>query len=251
MSSPQDHAGRTARLQRFAPAGRTQAPAVAGPQAGKAELGHRRRKIIAGGFGKLQKRGIMTAQTVWLPRSSGLVLQQPSRKNPVLGIIEQTSSLSPRTFRGALGRPPPFPLSSLSIANSWVSAMPRRGKDTPPKVPNHQGQPDSLGGRPLCLPIPMNPPVCNGMIAPRDSWMMPPPCNEMIPPGAPRLLALEVLSPYGGSVKPSWTACRERGGGSRRSTRCDERCGGGGPGWRPRRWGPQQRHARRTGEAER
>ena len=45
---------------------------------------------------------VMTAQTVWLPRSSGLVLQQPSRKNPDLGIIEQTSSLSPRTFRGAL-----------------------------------------------------------------------------------------------------------------------------------------------------
>jgi hypothetical protein len=39
------------------------------------------------------------------------------------------------------------------------------------------------------MPIPMKPPVCNGMIAPRDSWMMPPPCNEMIPPGAPRLLA--------------------------------------------------------------
>src|ERR1700720_4377412 len=39
------------------------------------------------------------------------------------------------------------------------------------------------------VPIPMMPPVCNGMIAPRDSWMMPPPCNEMIPPGAPRLLA--------------------------------------------------------------
>jgi hypothetical protein len=39
------------------------------------------------------------------------------------------------------------------------------------------------------LPIPMKPPVCNGMIAPRDSWMMPPPFNEMIPPGAPRLLA--------------------------------------------------------------
>lgn len=40
-----------------------------------------------------------------------------------------------------------------------------------------------------CVPIPTKPPVCNGMIAPRDSWMMPPPCNEMIPPGAPRLLA--------------------------------------------------------------
>jgi len=39
------------------------------------------------------------------------------------------------------------------------------------------------------VPIPMKPPVCNGMIAPRDSWMMPPPCNEMIPPEAPRLLA--------------------------------------------------------------
>ncbi len=56
VSSPQDHAGRIARLQRFAPAGRTQAPAVAGPQAGKAELGHRCRKIIAAGFGKLEKR---------------------------------------------------------------------------------------------------------------------------------------------------------------------------------------------------
>jgi hypothetical protein len=39
------------------------------------------------------------------------------------------------------------------------------------------------------VPIPTKPPVYNGMIAPRDSWMMPPPCNEMIPPGAPRLLA--------------------------------------------------------------
>jgi hypothetical protein len=39
------------------------------------------------------------------------------------------------------------------------------------------------------VPIPTKPPVCNGMIAPRDSWMMPPPCNEMIAPGAPRLLA--------------------------------------------------------------
>jgi hypothetical protein len=57
VSSPQDHAGRAAHLQRFAPAGRTQAPAVAGPQAGKAELGHRHREIIAAGFGKLEKRG--------------------------------------------------------------------------------------------------------------------------------------------------------------------------------------------------
>ena len=55
VSSPQDHAGRLARLQRFLPTGRTQAPTVAGPQAGKAEFGHRRRKIVAARFGKIEK----------------------------------------------------------------------------------------------------------------------------------------------------------------------------------------------------
>ena len=38
------------------------------------------------------------------------------------------------------------------------------------------------------VPIPTKPPVCNEMIAPRDSWVMRP-YNEPIPPGAPRLLA--------------------------------------------------------------
>src|SRR6516164_6592119 len=55
VSSPQDNAGRATRLQCFTPARRTQTPAVAGPQAGKAELWHRRRKIIAAGFGKLEE----------------------------------------------------------------------------------------------------------------------------------------------------------------------------------------------------
>jgi hypothetical protein len=55
----------------------------------------------------------------------------------------------------------------------------------------------ALGSRGTRVPIPVKPPVCNGMIAPRDSWMMPPPCNEMIPPGAPRLLAERVSSPCG------------------------------------------------------
>src|SRR6516162_3053922 len=54
--------------------------------------------------------------------SSRLVLQHPSRKNPVKGFIEQSSSRSPRTFLGAFGRPPPFPLSSLSIADLWTAA---------------------------------------------------------------------------------------------------------------------------------
>jgi hypothetical protein len=65
---------------------------------------------------------VMTAQTVWLPTSSRLVLQQPSRKNPVMGFTEQSSSRSPRTFLGACGRPPPFPVSSLSTADPWIAA---------------------------------------------------------------------------------------------------------------------------------
>ena len=38
-----------------------------------------------------------------------------------MGFIEQSSSRSPRTFLGAFGRPPPFPLSSLSIADPWTA----------------------------------------------------------------------------------------------------------------------------------
>ncbi len=56
--------------------------------------------------------------------------------------------------------------------------------------------------RRLKVPIPTKPPVCNGMIAPRDSRMMPPPCNEMIPPGAPRLLAERVFPLTWFWVKP-------------------------------------------------
>ena len=41
--------------------------------------------------------------------------------------------------------------------------------------------------------MPRKPPVYNGMIAPRDSWMMPPPFNGMIAPGAPRELAERVF----------------------------------------------------------
>ena len=58
---------------------------------------------------------VITAQTVWLPMSSREVSQQPSRKNPDIGLTEQSSSGSPSTLRAILRRPPPFPLSSLSI----------------------------------------------------------------------------------------------------------------------------------------
>ena len=79
------------------------------------------------------------------------------------------------------------------IARRWA----RRG--TRPSAPSNQRTASTYIFGAICLLIPTKPPVYNGMIAPRDSWMMPPSCNEMIPPGAPRLLALEVLSRYGGS----------------------------------------------------
>ena len=44
---------------------------------------------------------VTTAQTVWLPRSSVLVWQHPSRKKPVPGIAAEGASGSPRTLRSA------------------------------------------------------------------------------------------------------------------------------------------------------
>src|SRR5262249_57144549 len=43
------------------------------------------------------------------------LLQRPPGKTPVRGYNEQPSSGPPRTSRGALGRPPPSPLSSVRI----------------------------------------------------------------------------------------------------------------------------------------
>src|SRR6516165_6254052 len=59
---------------------------------------------------------VITVQTVWLPKSSREVSQQPSRKNPVIGLNEQISSRSPSTLRGVPGRSPSFLPVSLSIA---------------------------------------------------------------------------------------------------------------------------------------
>src|SRR6202020_2510696 len=58
---------------------------------------------------------VMTAHTVWLPMSSRLVSQQQSRKNPVIGLKEQTSSRSPSTFFASRRPPPPLPASSFNI----------------------------------------------------------------------------------------------------------------------------------------
>jgi hypothetical protein len=57
VSGAQDHAGGLAGLERFLPTRCAQAPTVAGFQSAKAKFRQRCRKIVATGFGKLEKRG--------------------------------------------------------------------------------------------------------------------------------------------------------------------------------------------------
>ena len=57
---------------------------------------------------------VITTQTVWLPTSCGPVLQQPSRKKPVIGLSEQISIGSPSTLRAGDGLLPPSLRSSRS-----------------------------------------------------------------------------------------------------------------------------------------
>ena len=53
----QDDAGSLAGIKRFLPTRCTEAPTVAGFQAAKAKFRHRRREIVATGFGKREKLG--------------------------------------------------------------------------------------------------------------------------------------------------------------------------------------------------
>ena len=114
----QDHAGSLAGLKRFLPTRCTQAPTVTGFQAAKAELRTGVERSLPLDLENARNAAVMTAQTVWLPTSSRPVSQQPSRKKPVMGFIEQSSSRSPSTLRGVFRRPAPLPLSSLSMAVS-------------------------------------------------------------------------------------------------------------------------------------
>ena len=79
---------RPTRLVRLEPTRRAEAPAVARLQTGEAPLGTRRREVVADRAAELEE----------LPRSSGPVEQQPSRKNPVSGSVEQGSSSPPTTL---------------------------------------------------------------------------------------------------------------------------------------------------------
>lgn len=52
-------------------------------------------------FDMARKSSVMMAQTVCRPRSIGPVSQQPLRKNPVTGAVEQGASAVPRTLTEA------------------------------------------------------------------------------------------------------------------------------------------------------
>jgi len=74
---------------------------------------------------------VATTQTVWLPRSAGPVSQQPLRKNPVIGLVEQVSSRSPSTLRDGLR---PLPPPSLLPSSNGMTVSPRAslpGGNTP------------------------------------------------------------------------------------------------------------------------
>jgi hypothetical protein len=54
---------------------------------------------------------------VWLPTSWALVSQQPLRKKPVSGAIEQVAKGSPNTLREGRG-PGPKPFGSMDMKTS-------------------------------------------------------------------------------------------------------------------------------------
>src|SRR5262249_29869988 len=59
-------------------------------------------------FENARNSAVITTQTVWDPTSSGPVLQQPSRKKPVIGDVQQVASLPPSTFFACGRRTTPF-----------------------------------------------------------------------------------------------------------------------------------------------
>jgi hypothetical protein len=118
VSGAQDHAGSLAGLKCFLPTRCTEAPTVAGFQAAKAEFWHRCRKVVAAGFGKLEKPGghdgADRVATDVLSSSVAAAVSKEARH----GVYRAEFKRAPSTLRGVLGRPAPLPLSSLSIVVS-------------------------------------------------------------------------------------------------------------------------------------
>jgi hypothetical protein len=142
VRSPQDYAGRLARLERFLPARRTQAPAVAGPQPGKAEFWHRRRKIVAAGFRKLEELSSHdgadgVATDVFSTRIAAPVSEEP-RQRLHRAIFESVAKNIPGRFWPAPAVPAVFPqhrqpLDSRHVSNTRNRRPPTVGAGARPR----------------------------------------------------------------------------------------------------------------------
>src|ERR1700722_18783652 len=66
---------------------------------GKPESGSGVERSLPHNLENSRKASVTTTQTVWLPISWALVSQQPLRKKPVMGFVEQDCKGSPSTLR--------------------------------------------------------------------------------------------------------------------------------------------------------
>jgi hypothetical protein len=91
MGRGENDARRAAGLERFAPARRAQAPAIAG----KSKSGCGVDRSLPRALEQARNSAVTSTQTVCNPKSSGPVWQQPVRKKPVSGRSEQPFNGSP------------------------------------------------------------------------------------------------------------------------------------------------------------
>jgi len=99
VSGAQHHAGGLGCFQSFLPPRRTRHQRSPSFSPGKPNCGAEVDRSLPLALEKARKAPVTITQTVWLPTSSGEVSQQPLRKNPVTGLVEQISSGPPKTFR--------------------------------------------------------------------------------------------------------------------------------------------------------
>jgi hypothetical protein len=83
-------------------------------------------------FEKARNSAVRTTQTVCDPTSSGPVLQQPSRKKPVIGDVQQVASLPPSTFFAFGSRTTPFVFAmrimAVLVSSLFWAAEPSSGR---------------------------------------------------------------------------------------------------------------------------
>ena len=99
----EDDFRRMAGVERFLPARAHRHQRSPGCRPGKPHCRLGVERSLPAAFENARNSAVITTQTVCEPTSSGPVLQQPSRKKPVMGDVQQVASLPPSTFL-AFGR---------------------------------------------------------------------------------------------------------------------------------------------------